>query len=94
MITIWKYKISLEHSQDIEMPADSRILVLHKQGSRQEDEIYLWCLVDTDKPKETRSFFFAITGEELLCGKNCNYVGTLWLMNGNYVLHLFELLKG
>lgn len=93
MKTIWKYPITLEQFQDIEIPAGAEILSLHKQGSRQEDEIYIWCLVETDNPLETRHFMFVATGNAITC-EECNYIGTLWLMSGSYVLHLLELLKG
>lgn len=93
MKTIWKYNINIEGIQNISMPRGAEILTLHKQGSRQDDEVYIWCLVDTDEPLEMRHFMLITTGEEILC-EVYNYIGTLWLMNGNYVVHLIEMLKG
>ncbi len=95
MKKIWKYPITLEPFQDIEMPVGAKILSLHKQGSRHEDEIYIWCLVKTENEREIRHFMFVQTGDEILCNNDeCEYVGTLWLMNGSHVLHLLELKKG
>jgi len=90
MKKVWKYKVTLELEQDIELPVGCKILALNKQGNRNEDEIYLWCLIDPDSPMETRHFLLTPTFEEL--PENIlDYVGTLWLMNGSYVLHLFRL---
>ena len=93
MKTIWKYSIKLEPIQSIDMPVGAEILTLHKQGSRREDEVYLWCLVDSDMPKETRSFLFVETGEEINFD-NSEYIGTLWFLTGTHVVHLVEIKKG
>jgi hypothetical protein len=93
MKTIWKYEIKLEPVQSIDMPIGAEILTLHKQGSRREDEVYVWCLLDTEKPTETRSFLLVETGEEIHC-ENCEYVGTLWFLTGTHVVHMVEIKKG
>lgn len=92
MKTIWKYKVSLEPMQTIEMQKDAEILTFHKQGSRQDDEMYIWCLVHTKNPTEKREFMLTSTGD-LEIPDNASYVGTIWLMSGNYELHLWELLS-
>lgn len=92
MKTVWKYKVELVDVQNIEMKQGAEILVLQKQGNRHEDEIYIWCIVDTDAPTEVNTFHLIPTGTEIL--ENTKYIGTLWLMNGSYVLHMFEGKKG
>jgi hypothetical protein len=93
MKTIWKYPITLEPIQEIEMQKGAEILTFHKQGSRHEDEMYIWCLVHTKNEKEKRTFLLVSTGD-LDIPEKAEYVGTIWLLNGSHVIHLLELKKG
>lgn len=90
MRTVWKYKIILEREQAIDIPEGAKIVSFHKQGTRHEDDIFIWCLVDTDNPKETRRFFLLETGEPLDGLGDLEYIDTLRFMAGTHVLHLFE----
>ncbi len=91
MKAVWKSKVVLEDIQEIEMPVGSEILKFHQQGNRFDDDVSLWYLCETENPKEKRTFALVATGVEVLEGYK--YIGTIWMMNGNFVLHLFEVIK-
>jgi hypothetical protein len=91
MKTVWKYQTHLEGYLEINLPMGAEILAVQRQGKRKEDEVFIWCLVDTDKPTETRKFKFYGTGEDL-DAESLKYIGTLQFFDGENVIHLFELL--
>lgn len=94
MKTVWKYKIDMTQLQTLQIPGEAKILSLQKQGNRSEDDMFLWCLVDTDKPMETRTFLLVETGDTLDEFPKAEYVATMQFIRGAYVYHLFELKKG
>ena len=86
--TIWKYTLSLVDYVDIEMPTGARILSV----GIQNEQICLWALVDPEKTAAKYRFRIAGTGHPI--GKeaeNWDFVGTVIMMNGALVFHVFHL---
>ena len=91
MKTIWKYKIEMLLS--IEMPIGAKIVYV----GEQDNMICLWAIVDTEKKNESRFFRAYCTGEKIENphrepGNEDNYVGTVLLDGGNFVLHVYEMI--
>jgi hypothetical protein len=85
--TVWKYPLSVDDEQFIEMPANAHILCVQTQRGRP----CLWALVDPTNQPETRKILIAGTGHvrEELWGL-VNYIGTFQLDYGQLVFHVFE----
>ncbi len=87
-MAIWKYRIPYVFGTEnkVIMPKDS--LVVHV-GSQQND-VFVWAIIQPDKPGEERFFHLYSTGEEIVeeKGKRQIYVGTAQV--GDYVWHVFE----
>ena len=83
MITIHKFAAA----STVDMPRDAQILTLQEQGGLA----MIWAIVDTDKPRETRTFRVVGTGEPLpRYATRHTYVGT-WQQD-SFVWHLFEVI--
>jgi hypothetical protein len=90
---IWKYKLPLEGDGvfDLALPHGATILKVDLQG----DQPCLWVLFS--KPAEgpvktiTRKFRWVGTGNEFDLGEFLHHIGTVQLMGGALVLHLFEI---
>ena len=91
MKTIHKYAIDPRSGGEhkVEMPDGSKILSIHRQG----DHVCLWALVDDEAPFVQRSIYFAGTGHYMRGDKNMVFLGTAHLMQGQFVVHVFELLE-
>jgi hypothetical protein len=90
MRTIYKYELNIEDMVELQLPKGAKILSVQSQN----DKPVLWCLVDTEAPKENRMFRLAGTGHEI--GKEIEnrieFIGTFQILNGAFVGHLFEIL--
>jgi len=82
---IWKYQVTGDHTQTLEMPQGAQILTVQVQ----QGEPVLWALVDPALPKEKREFFIVGTGWPIDGGLG-QYVGTFQIMEGSLVFHIFE----
>ena len=91
MKTIFKYNISINDCQTIEMPKDAEIL---KTGV-QNGKMVLWALVNPEYGKEQRWFRLIGTGHKITdeISNNMHYIGTFLLYGDSMVFHLFEMLK-
>ena len=91
MKKVFKYDVSIDDYQTIEMPKDSEIL----KAGVQNGKMVLWVLVDPEDDKEQRRFRLTGTGHKITddeAGK-LHYIGTFLLYGGSLVFHLFEILK-
>ena len=89
MSKIFKYKIIPNDDYiDIEMPSMAQLLTVQVQRG----EPYLWAMVDTSFPMQTRRFRLAGTGHPIT-EKSCDlaYIGTFQLHGGALIFHLFEV---
>ena len=84
--TIWKYLLVHQHQQTIRMPAGAEILSVQAQLG----EPHLWALVDPEAPEADRTFRLYGTGHPIDPGLDLRYVGTVLLLGGGFVTHLFE----
>ena len=86
MQTIWK--LVLDNSDTQVMPVGSTLLSVHEQN----ESICLWVLVDPTKPTEERRFAVYGTGQPIPQKKQ-GFIGTVHMMQGKLVLHVFEIFK-
>ncbi len=88
-MTIWKYKIPLRRTTEIEMPEGAAILhVAHQIGNAG----CMWVLVDPERPTRLRRFCICGTGQALGSMEEIRgwqHVGTYQL--DPYVWHVFEI---
>ena len=85
---IFKYKVTAEKICKIELPKGAEILCVQTQN----DEPYVWCLIDNKAEKEERYFETFGTGHEIHedMGIERKYVGTFQIIRLGFVFHLFE----
>ena len=84
MRNIWKYWLSIEDYQIIEMPQDSKLLHVDEQ----EGKLCLWALVNPYAPKSRRSILVFGTGY-VIDDSEDNFVGTT-VMSDGFVWHVFD----
>ncbi len=86
---VWKYTLAETAECTIDIPLNAEILTV----KRQDTNICLWALVDSDTQKIKRHFRVYGTGEPIR-DSNIRYVGTAtFFQNNDLVLHVFEILK-
>lgn len=90
MRTIYKYEISLEaHINKIRMPENAVMLSFQEQGGK----LFLWCLIDTDKPERDYDFYVLGTGwtlDAMAYGSVPKYIKHVGTVQQNaFVWHLF-----
>lgn len=94
MLTVHKFQIysasfAAERSKAaIRMPSNAKILKVDEQYG----DICVWALVDTDNAPETRTFQLFGTGHEIPVDAASGFVhvGSVMLLSGRLVLHVFE----
>lgn len=84
---IYKYPVPFIDWFVIEMPENAKILSFQEQNSLP----VLWALVCPDNPVETRRFHGVGTGYAIDLDVVKEFIGTIQLMNGKFVWHLFEM---
>jgi hypothetical protein len=85
--SIWKFPVPLAGKVRIEMPKDAKVLFAAVQHGQPQ----IWAEIDTEAPKETRTFFSFGTGWELPIDKPLGrYVGSFIVDNGAIVQHCYE----
>ena len=83
MKTIYKYQLK-DRVSEIEIPIDFNILAIQNQ----DNCIFLWAVVDTDYPKEKRTFYLLGTGQELPDNfDDLEYLDTV--QQNEYVWHVY-----
>ena len=93
---IYKYPLEKKRYQTIELPAGAKVLRVDQQvdrnifGCEREDgPLVLWAYVNPESKPKTREVWCLTTGEEANDVALANYVNTILLHNGAYVLHVF-----
>lgn len=92
MRTIWKWSVPITSGSFVHrIPKGARLLSVQIQDKLP----YMWFTVETDSLREDRKFFLVESGEEIPQDLFIvsDYLGTINLSNGEYVLHLFEEIK-
>ena len=83
---VWKYPIKIGGLTELNLPSGAQVLT----ANLQNEQPFLWALVDPNKPLTIRRFRLVATGEPL-DANSVFYVGTLFPEGGRFVLHLFEV---
>lgn len=88
MKTIYKYPIPEVTDQvAITMPRGAQVLSFQVQRGVP----CIWALVDTEEPVEAKNFYLVGTGLPFIFSPDyVRFIGTAQLMNGDFLLHLFE----
>lgn len=68
---IFKYQMPVLESFSMKLPAEARIIRMEDQGGM----FWLWAMVDTTAPDETRQFRAFKTGAKIPDGINLRYIG-------------------
>lgn len=85
MRTIWKQPLVGQGRQEYLLPCTAQII--HVEA--QQGNPCIWYLCDTsEQPKVLRTFLVVATGGEV--PDNFTFLGTALLMDGRFVLHVFE----
>ncbi len=85
--SIWKYDLTPEAVQYIDMPDGAQVLCLHMQY----DTPRIWVLAESDLPKTRRTFRVFGTGNPIEDDlSTLKYVGTFQIYGGTLVFHVFE----
>ena len=87
MQTIWKYELKSNSVQQINMPAQAKILSVQPQ----KETVCMWVLVETENLTEKRTFRIYGTGHPCVLASADKHIGTFQIGDGNYVFHVFEI---
>ncbi len=85
MERVYKYHIRIDDRVVMVLPKGAQVLTVQIQGG----EPFIWARVDPDGDVIERAFVWRGTGHDL-DGTEGSYVGTVQLMGGSLVFHLFE----
>lgn len=90
--TIWKYSIEEEVNEvfEIEMPVNAEILCCQLQHGVP----CIWALVRPSDETTKRRFVWYETGKPINECQTLKNIATIQLIDGHYVVHLFEVLGG
>lgn len=86
-MTIYKYQIPVEDNFTLELPFNCQFLSIGQQSNLP----FIWCLVDPAQPMAKYAFRLAGTGHQIDVGDTIGYLGTVHLLSGSLVFHLFAL---
>lgn len=99
MKTIYKYPVYLD-GHLIKMPKGARILKIDAadwaRGSPPgnapwiQPSVYIWALIDTEEDEMVHRWISIVTTGNFLDSDEGEYIGTVQLDNGNFVLHFFD----
>jgi hypothetical protein len=84
MMMIWKTSLELVDSQSISIPAGAEFLTAREQHGK----ICVWFRCSPDNPPRPRKIVICGTGHP--CRRDDEYIGTAFLNEGAFVLHVFE----
>lgn len=89
--TIWKTEIKVQDSQEIEVPILSRILSV--QADVLGEKIFMWFECNPLNPKDSKTIRVFGTGQLREGSFMGDFLGTVQLLKGAAVFHVFEELK-
>lgn len=93
--TVWKYPIPVEDTFTLDLPTGAEVLTVANQGHPLTGaDLHIWALVDPAASPEPRAFRLAGTGHPIDTDAPLRYVGTVIMLSGSFVVHLFEVLAG
>jgi len=86
MKTIYKYTLPVQDYAVVRIPEGHQTLSV----ALQHDQICVWALVDTSEAPRGVAFRIAGTGHPLGDADGWIFRGTVLMMNGTLVFHVFE----
>jgi len=86
--TIWKYKLDGVECE-IAMPLHAKVL----SAAVQQRDICIWALVEPEQATYERHFIIIGTGHKVPDGYNIEFIDTVLVNDGEYVFHIFEVIK-
>lgn len=90
MKVIYKYILNFVEQQELELPANSKILSVKNQN----ENIVLYALIDNEITiMKTHLIFIKGTGHNADNIKDCNFIETVKLLGGELMFHIFTKKK-
>lgn len=88
---VYKYKLNAVAETMLNLPRGAVLLHVGAQPCGVMEDLCLWALVnvESDAPVESWRFTPVMTGQMRQVLSNNDYVGTVLLMGGSYVVHVF-----
>ena len=83
---VWKYPVNIRGLTELNLPGGAQVLTTNLQN----EQPFLWALVDLNKPLTIRHFKLVDTGEPFEANSTF-YVGSIFPEGGRFVFHLFEV---
>jgi len=87
MKTIWKFELTPNRLQSVQIPFGGQILSVHANA---DNAPMLWVLVDPDMPRRERYLGIYTTNTELP-DEPGRYIGSFFIYEGSLEFHLFEM---
>lgn len=84
-LTIWKYQLTIQDEQLVEMPLGSSILAV----AEQDGTLCLWARVNPEGVPVNRKIYIRGTGHPLPKGP-IEYIGTVVSAGGRLVWHILD----
>ena len=87
MKTIYKYPIEVTDEQTLTLPVNAQILTVQTQW----DSPCLWAMIDPEE-KQTEQVAIRVygTGQPVSDSENLTYIGTVQMLSGQLVFHIFR----
>ena len=82
---VWKFSLLAQGEQAVKMPKGAEVL----SAGIQREEAVIWALVDEKSPDTCHTIYIRGTGHAFT-GKEGRFIGTLTLMGGTLVYHVFD----
>lgn len=97
MNRIFKYTLGLAAEKQIDMPRGASILSVGMQCETlrlgKRETIRLWAHIDDAMPAEPRTFVVYGTGHQTRPPEDLKFIGTVLMMDGDFVWHVFEVIR-
>ena len=84
MRTVYKFPLVMTDRQTVQMPMDAEILTAQMQG----EQCCLWALCDPQNVRRSRTILIHGTGHPV--GDIARYIGSVQMVGGALVFHVFE----
>lgn len=87
---IYRYLLAMQEFQEVELPANSKILSVQFQG----ESLYLWAMVNKKPGEAVQKHVIEIygTGQDIECGMGVRRNHLATLQSQGFVWHVFEYL--
>lgn len=99
--TVYRYRLTITDEQTVSMPEGAVILSVARRDYPQlpmlgvggDEPLDMWALVDPDAPVRPRRIRIAGTGHPLDDVDQLEFLGTVQVVQGQLVFHVFEALE-